>query len=459
MAEGLRQLAYPLIRTASELWLLHYLVYGFCGRRSALTGEKKDAAGRDAVRTGLRSLRLLALYGLGTVLRGFEQGGIGSAGSNSYMGLLAMAGFFYLTLVLWLEINARLAVFYTVVFAIPADLCDLTVFMFLMRVLGISVSRRLTEPGMMLLYVGASFVLRFLVLTVVRRFLDGDRRRTPENAQLFLITLSVFPFLYMRNLGFWLPVGAGDIGFSTVVFLAVTGVITLILVIGNERIVYYHIQRNELLKMQNMVRRQQEQYEMRKEAVAQVNQKYHDMRHQLTAILGMEDVGQIHGYVNGLRQELAPLESLLRTGNPLFDVILSGKAEECEKKKIRLLPMVDGGALSMLSAADLCTIFGNALDNAIEGCEKVPEENRRVITLKVCRRQGFLVIRVENPYSVPPRVEAGRLLTTKKDAENHGYGLRGIRQAVGRYGGEVDTQMEEGMFTLTALLPLQSQSE
>lgn len=444
MITWLTSMVSPMALTAMEIFLLRYLVYG-------LRGDAWEQE-RDPNRV-YRLLTWTALFLLGVFLRTHRPFG-GNAGIGAYVNLFVMALFYYLVLIFYLRINRSLSVYYLVIFDIPADVCDLVVFVLMLRNGGVDVSDLSAPLGPTCLYLLLSFVFRFVVLTLVRHFLDDDRHRKLSGMQLFLITIAVVPFLYIRNLGFWLPLGNDDIGYTSMMFLGVTGVISLILVIGNERIVYYHMQRSELLQMQSLIRHQHEQYEMRKEAVNLVNQKYHDMRHQLVGILGMEDVQQIHSYVRSLRQELQSFESLFRTGNQLMDIILSQKAEECQKKKIQLVPTVDGQALSMLEATDLCTIFGNALDNAIESCEKVAEENLRRITLKVCTVQGFLAIYVENPCTEEPRSEGGRFLTTKRDAENHGYGLQGIRQAAEKYQGEMEARMEEGCFTLTILIPL-----
>ena len=456
MAGGLSDWGYPLCRMASEIILLCYLVYGFPQKRLLRAGRSTQK-NRTQKSQRLHFPALLLLYAAGAAVRNAEFSGMRSGGSDSLLIFLAMLFVFYLLLVLCLKINRRLAFYYAVVFVIPADLGDLLVFMVLVRGMGVAVRYPPLVWETTLAYVGASFLLRLLMLSVIRRFLEDDYRRTPNNLQLFMIALSVLPFVYIRNLGFWLPLASEEIGNVTILFLVVTGIIVLIVVIGNERLVYYHIQQGELMKTQHMIRRQHEQYEMRREAVDLVNQKYHDMRHQLLALLGMDDVTQIHAYVNALRREITPFETFFRTGNPMFDIILSEKAKECEKKGIRLLPMADGAALLRLEAVDLCTIFGNALDNAIESCEKIADTKLREITLRVCRIQGFLAVCIENPYVQTPRIEGGRLLSTKRDQENHGYGLQGIREAVRRYGGEMDTEMEGGFFTLTLLLPLEDE--
>jgi len=456
MTVWLKAMVSPVGLTAMELFLLQYLVYGL--GKGKLTGKGKEervslteAWGEG--RRGQRRMTLLVLFVVGILMRSYRIRSADS-GLSSYINIFTMALFYYVVLVCYLKLNRRLAVYYLVVFDIPADVCDLVVFVTLLRVGGVDVSGPTQSVAATLVYLLICFLFRFAVLALLRRLLDNDRQRIPGNMQLFLIAVAVLPFLYMRDLGFWLPVGSDDIGYSSLLFLAVTGAISLILVIGNERIVYFHIQRNELLKMQHMIRHQHEQYEMRKEAVELVNQKYHDMRHQLVAILGMEDVSEIHRYVSSLRQEVKSFESFFRTGNQLMDIILTDKAEACRKKQIQLVPTVEGQALSVLEAADLCTIFGNALENAIESCEKMPEGKMRRITLKVCTIKGFLAIYVENPYEQKPRAEAGRFLTTKPDSENHGYGLQGIRQAVEKYQGIMETELTDSWFLLTILIPL-----
>lgn len=447
----------PVCLTAMEIFLLHFLVYGLRGRVQG-KGENVSlgAAKRISGQTGAgRMMILLVLFVLGVYLRThrirMENNSIAS-----YMNMFTMAVYYDLILVFYLNINSRLSFFYLVIYDIPIDVCDLIVFVAMLRMFGIDVSGGNAGILPTLVYLIATFLLRFSVLAMVHYFLGHDRHRTPGNMQLFLIAISVLPFLYMRDLGFWLPLASEDIGNSTILFLAVTGVITLILVIGNERIVYYHIQNNELLKMQHLVEHQQEQYRMRKEAVDLVNQKYHDMRHQLVGILGMNDVEEIHSYVNSLRQEIQPFETVFRTGHSVMDILLMDKAEECERKGIQLIPTVEGQVLSMLETSDLCTIFGNALDNAIESCEKLPEGKTRRIALKVCKVKGFLAIHVENSCIQKPKTENGRILTSKEDAQNHGFGLRGIYQAIEKYQGEMETEATEEQFILTILIPLPS---
>ena len=103
------------------------------------------------------------------------------------------------------------------------------------------------------------------------------------------------------------------------------------------------------------------------------------------------------------------------------------------REKIALTYVVDGARLDFMDVMDICSIFGNALDNAIECEKKIPETEKRMI-------------HVNFEQNLP--------VTTKKQAEFHGYGLKSLRHTVHKYGGEVDIDVEDQWFRLKILIPL-----
>lgn len=111
----------------------------------------------------------------------------------------------------------------------------------------------------------------------------------------------------------------------------------------------------------------------------------------------------------------------------------------------------DGGFIDPL---DISTIFGNALDNAIEASEKLSEE-QRLITVKAGRVRDMLFITVANNAlftgDVSGAVPEGK---TKSDSFVHGFGLPNIRKAVERYEGQCNISSEKGVFTLKIVIPV-----
>ena len=108
---------------------------------------------------------------------------------------------------------------------------------------------------------------------------------------------------------------------------------------------------------------------------------------------------------------------------------------------------------------DLCSIFGNALDNAIESVERLEEEDRRLIRLAVYAQNNFLMIRTDNYFETPLQRIGDRFETTKEDKSLHGYGLKSIRFVSDKYGGSVSASAEDGWFSLKVLIPIPDRSD
>lgn len=94
---------------------------------------------------------------------------------------------------------------------------------------------------------------------------------------------------------------------------------------------------------------------------------------------------------------------------------------------------------------DLCTIFSNLLSNSIEACRQV-EEERRYIHLQIRSLDGNLVIEVENSCNGMADIEKLGVITSKKDAENHGYGIINMKDAVRKNHGEILFESTEDKF-------------
>ena len=108
--------------------------------------------------------------------------------------------------------------------------------------------------------------------------------------------------------------------------------------------------------------------------------------------------------------------------------------------RITFTCVADGKLLDFIHVIDLCTIFGNALDNAIEAAALVEDAERRMVHMSVSRKKNFLMITLRN--------------TTKADAFSHGYGIKSIRQAVSKYGGTAEFGIRDGFFTLQIMIPI-----
>ena len=204
--------------------------------------------------------------------------------------------------------------------------------------------------------------------------------------------------------------------------------------------------------MQRVRSDEERQYQLSKDTIDAINVKCHDIRHQIRH-LEEGGVAVEKGALEDLAQEVRIYDSKVKTGNDALDTILSEKRLLCEREGTRLTCIADGAALSGLSPADLYSLFGNLLDNAIEAVRRLDGAERRTISLVVSRRGDMAVIHEENYFDGDVRFEGGLPVSTKGDPLNHGFGTRSMSQIVERYGGSMSMRAQGDRFGVTIVLP------
>lgn len=204
--------------------------------------------------------------------------------------------------------------------------------------------------------------------------------------------------------------------------------------------------------MQRVRSDEERQYQLSKDTIDAINVKCHDIRHQIRH-LEEGGVAVEKGALEDLAQEVRIYDSKVKTGNDALDTILSEKRLLCEREGTRLTCIADGAALSGLSPADLYSLFGNLLDNAIEAVRRLDGAERRTISLVVSRRGDMAVIHEENYFDGDVRFEGGLPVSTKGDPLNHGFGTRSMSQIVERYGGSMSMRAPGDRFGVTIVLP------
>lgn len=202
-----------------------------------------------------------------------------------------------------------------------------------------------------------------------------------------------------------------------------------------------------------MAAERERQYQLSRKNIDAINVKCHDIKHQIHSLADSGRVADGRA-LEDLASEIAIYDSTVKTGNPALDVILTEKGLVCSGEKITLTVIADGRALECLEPQEIYSLFGNALDNAIEAVRGIGEPERRLVSLNVRRSGTMCVINVENSCDVAPAFRDGLPVTTKADAGSHGFGTRSMRGIVERHGGVLTFGCEDGVFHVDALLPV-----
>lgn len=203
-----------------------------------------------------------------------------------------------------------------------------------------------------------------------------------------------------------------------------------------------------------MMEDQRRQYELSAGTIEAINIRCHDIKHQIRS-LGQSNGAANQEFMDNLSDLVSIYDTGIDTSNKALDVILTEKSLICQSRHIQLTCPVNGGLLSFMAEQDIYSLFGNALDNAIEACEKIEDPARRLIDVST-RAQGQMVcIQVRNCFDgTASEAEDGSFATTKTDGGLHGYGTKSLRLIAERYDGTCTFEADNGIFRVLILLPM-----
>ena len=318
------------------------------------------------------------------------------------------------------------------------------------------------------------YLVYLVLLCVFFRFTAPKETQLDFNARqsaglLFPLILYLFTRQFQSGLDPTMPVSL----YFSLDMIGMAEAVCMLIVMGiTTSMLRTQRSRNELLRRQLLAKQQHSQFLIQKEAIDAVNRKYHDLKHYLAA-LETGDSEQLRQIAGEMRREIQPVETICRTGSEALDVLVSQRIMECQEKEIRFVPYIDGRNLEWMSVVDLCTLFGNAMDNAVEASMEIADPARREISVKIEHYGSMVIFRFVNCVE-GARIPAGETArgeerfrkgesmlqgvifrTTKPDASSHGFGLSSIRSIAEKYGGSMTAACEDGVFELVVLFPEQ----
>lgn len=203
----------------------------------------------------------------------------------------------------------------------------------------------------------------------------------------------------------------------------------------------------------------QNSLESQQAAVRELRSIHHDIKNHLLMIqqLAQKDhAPSVSHYTTHLLGQMTSCDHYIDTGNYYLNALLDQKYRQATALHIHMDVAVDFRPLSHMQPVDICTIFSNALDNAMEACEKIPSHDTRSISIKGVSSAGYLFITIQNTYCGTVTFHGDLPVTSKSAPHRHGMGISNIRKAAAGYQGMVKTSVDPKFFTLTLMFPIPS---
>ena len=191
----------------------------------------------------------------------------------------------------------------------------------------------------------------------------------------------------------------------------------------------------------------------------------HDIKNQMAVVMQLveqiknkEDIStEWNRYLLELNRSIDRLELQFRTGNVVADAILNMKFHEAKSKMENIRIEVDNLIFPKdlkIESYDLAVILCNALDNAIEACEKMSFDEERFLCASSFQNGKMFFLKFENSFSGKIKIEKGAEFPTtgKKNKELHGIGFYNMKLSVQKYYGALDWEIEGEVFQLTVMM-------
>lgn len=205
-----------------------------------------------------------------------------------------------------------------------------------------------------------------------------------------------------------------------------------------------------LAALEKISEKENENYQALAGSYEEIRSIKHDLKNQvslLNDLIKKQDYMAAQRHMKQLYSFVESAASICYTGNSAVDSIINLKGDYAKSKNIKFMTKINVGEIRF-DTVGMCRILGNALDNAIEACERVDTEEK-CICIALNQLENKLIIEINN---TSPAVDIHNLATSKANKIIHGIGLKSIKQAVKSMNGHMSYSYENGFFTLKIML-------
>ena len=299
-----------------------------------------------------------------------------------------------------------------------------------------------------------TIIITCAILYVLFYFILVRRLRHSENLgikDIYTIAVSIITIVVVYVLSVFVNQEGESTNYSGKIYAIICCVLLLALQFG----LFEHGKKErEKFEIEKMLHNEQELHRISGENIDLINIKCHDLKRQISAIRKLTDEEQRESSLREIEKAVLIYDGIAKTGNDTVDLVVSEKSLLCEKHDIKFSYIVDAKDLDTISELDLYSLLGNALDNAIEEVVKIPDPEKRIISLNISINGQLIYIHVENYTESKITFKNGLPETTKEDKRYHGYGVKSMKYIANKYKGHLKIHVDDNTFNLDMIIPV-----
>lgn len=287
----------------------------------------------------------------------------------------------------------------------------------------------------------------FFLIKKYKYIIDEDYIDLKDSLLLSFQPLSIIIFIYVSN---------GEIIINSKNSTLI--IFSLVLLIISNLISFYifgeTIKKNKIKKELDFekmrIKENEQYYTSLKKSIYDFKAYRHDLKHHfstLKSMLYLKKYSEAYKFVDSLYNKTCELSDI-RSGDEFIDLVLTSRLHKIYFFNIKMYFEIRPLDLSFINAMDLNTIYANIIDNAINSCEDCKD---RYIKIQTKTNNQYQIIKITNSCAYATEIN-GSFISTKKDNDNHGFGLTNIQKAAKKYNGfaqfKFDTNSQEFITTI-----------
>lgn len=209
--------------------------------------------------------------------------------------------------------------------------------------------------------------------------------------------------------------------------------------------------REEFLKQQ--LKSEAEYYKELSQRQQITNKTMHDLKNQMFALREICSDNPDEGLnkINTICEAILTSYTLKFTGTESVDALITSKIIVMEEKNINFFNSIYISGEIGVDITDMCILLGNLLDNAIEANDN-DGIKERFIRLNMLQQMNYLSISISNPTAKATEIIENTIDTTKDNKEQHGFGLKSVKDIVNKYDGSCTFKQNNNVFEVVLML-------